>query len=222
MEFAIKLALSAILGLAIGIEREMKHKPVGLKTYMIISVVCCLLTIVSIDSAYLLPKTDHINMDPMRLAAQIISGIGFLGAGVILRRNNDVVVGLTTAAMIWGASGIGIAVGAGYYKEAAIVTLIILLSVDVIPRLLKGIGPKTLSEKEIRLRLNVRPDVDIPELLETIRSKNITIKRVHILDKENFCLIDLHITVNEKRLTAEVYNEVKEVTDILSVEIENL
>jgi putative Mg2+ transporter-C (MgtC) family protein len=120
IDILIKLGVSAILGLIIGLERELKMKPVGLKTSLVISVVSCLLTIVSIESAYMFPNSDDvkITMDPLRLAAQIVSGIGFLGAGVILRRGNDSISGLTTAAMIWGAAGIGIAVGAGFFIEA--------------------------------------------------------------------------------------------------------
>ncbi|MED4161911.1 MgtC/SapB family protein, partial [Halalkalibacterium halodurans] len=105
-ELLIKLSLSLVLGLLIGIDRQMKHKPLGLRTSMVICVASCLLTIVSIEhisrSGLIFHNTN--NVDPMRLAAQIVSGIGFLGAGVILRRNNDVISGLTTAAMIWAAS----------------------------------------------------------------------------------------------------------------------
>ena len=92
-ETLIRLGLSAILGLVIGLERELKRKPVGLKTSLVISIVSCLLTIVSIESAYMFPGDDDVNitMDPLRLAAQIVSGIGFLGAGVILRRGNDTI-----------------------------------------------------------------------------------------------------------------------------------
>ena len=114
----LKLGISAFLGLIIGIEREIKRKPVGLKTSLVISIVSCMLTIVSIESAFKFPGSDELNitMDPLRLAAQIVSGIGFIGAGVILRRDNSI-SGLTTAAIIWGAAGIGIAVGAGSYLK---------------------------------------------------------------------------------------------------------
>ena len=128
----IKIGISAILGLIIGLERELKRKPVGLKTSLVISIVSCLLTIVSIESAYLFPIKDHITMDPLRLAAQIVSGIGFLGAGVILRRGNDSISGLTTAALIWGAAGIGISVGAGFYKEAIFSVFLLIISVELI------------------------------------------------------------------------------------------
>src|SRR3954451_7202207 len=149
----IKLGISAAFGLIIGLERELKRKPVGLKTSLVISVVSCLLTIVSIQSAYMFPNTNNvrITMDPLRLAAQIVSGIGFLGAGVILRRGNDSISGLTTAAMIWGAAGIGIAVGAGFYIEALVGVILLMISVEFVPFLMKIIGPKQLREKEVML-----------------------------------------------------------------------
>lgn len=99
---------------------ELEHKPLGIKTCTVIAVVSCLMTIVSIKAAYTFPLNDRLIMDPMRLAAQIVSGIGFLGAGVIIRRSNDVIGGLTTAAIIWGAAGLGIATGAGFYIEAIV------------------------------------------------------------------------------------------------------
>ncbi len=76
-----------------------------------------LLTIVSIHSVQKYAVQGLTNMDPMRLAAQIVSGVGFIGAGVILRRSNDMISGLTTAAMVWAASALGIASGAGFYTE---------------------------------------------------------------------------------------------------------
>lgn len=82
-------------------------------------------------------------MDPLRLAAQVVSGIGFLGAGVILRRGNDSISGLTTAAMIWGAAGIGIAVGAGFYMDATLAVIIIVFGIEVLSPFLMKIGPKT-------------------------------------------------------------------------------
>src|SRR5690625_96183 len=98
LEMLFRLFAATILGLMIGLERELKRKSLGLKTILVISIVSCLLTIVSIQSAYLFPATQaaEIRMDPMRLAAQIVSGVGFLGAGVILRRGDDTVTGLTT------------------------------------------------------------------------------------------------------------------------------
>src|SRR5690625_5947049 len=130
----IRLFLAAILGLLLGIEREIKRKSLGLRTILVISVVSCLLTIVSIQSAYIFPATTYaeIRMDLLRLAAQIVSGVGVLGAGVILRRDDDTVSGLTTAAIVWGAAGEGIGVGAGFYIEAITGVALLLLSIELI------------------------------------------------------------------------------------------
>ena len=87
-------------------------------------------------------------MDPLRLPAQIISGIGFIGAGVILRKSNDVISGLTTSAMIWGAAGLGVAIGAGFYKEAFVSLIFILISVEFLPWIVGKIGPNRLQEKK--------------------------------------------------------------------------
>ena len=101
--------MAAVLGIIIGLERELKQKPLGLKTCVVISVISCLITIVSIESADLYSKMNsNIRTIGLRLTAQVISGIGFLGTGVILRRRNNVISGLTTAAIIWGASGVGV------------------------------------------------------------------------------------------------------------------
>src|SRR5699024_2571332 len=124
----LRLIVAAVLGLMMGLERELKRKSLGLKTMLVISIVSCLLTIVSIQSAYICRDSAFVDirMDPLRLAAQIVYGVGFLGAGVILRRDDDTVSGLTTAAIVWGEGGIGVATGAGFYA-AAITSVDILL-----------------------------------------------------------------------------------------------
>lgn len=154
-EILLRLLIAAILGLLIGLEREFKRKALGLKTILVISIVSCLLTIVSIQATYSLPPAvgDEIRMDPLRLAAQIVTGIGFLGAGVILHRENAVVSGLTTAAIVWGAAGIGIATGAGFYLEAIAGVTFILISVEVIPAIVGKIGFYKLHLMEVEMKI---------------------------------------------------------------------
>lgn len=115
-EIYIRITLSALLGFLIGWDREAKSKPAGLKTYMYVCVASTLITLVSIYSVERFGNNDELRtmMDPMRLAAQIVSGLGFLGAGVILK-NGLQVKGLTSAAMILFAGGVGIGIGAGFY-----------------------------------------------------------------------------------------------------------
>jgi putative Mg2+ transporter-C (MgtC) family protein len=225
MEMLLKLGISAILGLVIGLERELKRKPVGLKTSLVISIVSCLLTIVSIESAYSFPHNDKINitMDPLRLAAQIVSGIGFLGAGVILRRENDSISGLTTAAMIWGAAGIGIAVGAGFFTEAIAGVGLLIISVELVPFIMGLIGPKRLREKEIALQLNVSDKDDIADIIIKMKEESFSIKRVRIRDvSENEHVVQFVIAVDSKLKTTDVYYIVSEFHGIKSVEIESM
>nr|WP_027414550.1 MgtC/SapB family protein [Aneurinibacillus terranovensis] len=118
LEMYIRLLLSAIFGFAIGLERSSKSKPAGIKTYSFVCVASTLLTLVSIYAVQLYSIPGHTTMDPMRLAAQIVSGLGFLGAGLIIHQGQSI-HGLTSAAMIFFAGGIGIAVGAGFYGMTA-------------------------------------------------------------------------------------------------------
>jgi len=118
-----KLALACILGGLIGLERESLNRPAGLRTYTLVCVGSTLAMIVSIDIYLLYHHT--VQADPGRIAAQVISGIGFLGAGTIMREGATV-RGLTTAAGLWVVACIGLAVGAGLYLPAVVTTLLIL------------------------------------------------------------------------------------------------
>jgi putative Mg2+ transporter-C (MgtC) family protein len=224
-DILIKLGISAVFGLIIGLERELKRKPVGLKTSLVISVVSCLLTIVSIESAYMFPDSDNvrITMDPLRLAAQIVSGIGFLGAGVILRRGNDSISGLTTAAMIWGAAGIGIAVGAGFYIEAFAGVALLIISVELVPAVMKIFGPKQLREKEIMLQLFIRDQVQIDKAITYLMQKEYIIRRLRIKDLDNGDhLVQILVAVDYREKTTDVYAAVSELDGVKKVEIESM
>lgn len=115
LEIYLRILISAIIGFIVGWDRSSKSKPAGLRTYTYVCVACTLITIVSIYSVekYSAPLLAT-RMDPMRLAAQIVSGLGFLGAGVILKDGLKV-KGLTSAAMILFVGGAGIGIGAGFY-----------------------------------------------------------------------------------------------------------
>src|SRR5690554_2045638 len=115
LDLLIRLLLAAILGGLIGLEREISGKPAGLRTNILICVGAALLTELSLGIGLLTPERP--NADPARIAAQIVSGIGFLGAGTIIQARGSV-VGLTTAATLWVVAAIGMAVGAAAYVEA--------------------------------------------------------------------------------------------------------
>jgi putative Mg2+ transporter-C (MgtC) family protein len=222
-----KLGFSGLLSLVIGIERELKRKPVGLKTSVVIATFSCLLTIISIETAYSTPPRDDINitMDPLRLAAQIVSGIGFLGAGVILKRGNDNITGLTTAAMIWGAAGIGIAVGAGFYIEAAVAVGIVMIGVEFLPPLMNIVGPKRLRVKEYSLVAVVSGRENIDELIRCLGT--------HGADPENVRMkmmndegqlpgsheVELRLSVQPKVNSSEIYAWLHELDYIRDAEL---
>src|SRR3954467_5759197 len=122
-----KLLLATLLGGAIGVEREFAGKPAGLRTNILICVGAALFTQLSVDIAQIGFSPDHHPYgDTTRIAAQIVSGIGFLGAGAILH-GQGVVVGLTTAATVWVVAAIGAAVGAGAYIDACGATVVIMV-----------------------------------------------------------------------------------------------
>lgn len=107
IEIIIRLVLSSVLGGLIGIEREVNNRPAGLRTHVLVTVGSALIMLISIDGFSNLPNRLG---DPARLAAQVVSGIGFLGAGTIMRTGNNI-NGLTTAASLWVSAGLGLAVG---------------------------------------------------------------------------------------------------------------
>jgi len=222
-EIWLKLGLSTLLGLVIGLERELKRKPLGLKTSAVIAVISCLLTIVSIESAYrpLIPGLTRIQMDPLRLAAQIVSGIGFIGAGVILKRGNDHISGLTTAAMIWGAAGIGIAVGAGFYREAVTVVFLLLVVVELIPFLLWKTGPMRGLKKEYHVKILVRSSSDLDQIMQNLKKEKIEIRQSRVKDLENGELysLDLRIKASSKVSFTELYAKISAMPGVASVEM---
>lgn len=126
-DFLVPVGLAVLIGGLIGIERELRKKPAGIGTYVIICVASTLITLVS---AFASPN------DVTRIAANIIVGVGFLGAGLILHKSHGGVVGLTTAAIVWAVAGIGMALGFGFYR-LAIVTGIIVLFAPRIPLIKK-------------------------------------------------------------------------------------
>lgn len=128
-ESLLRLALAAVLGGAIGVERELREREAGLRTHMLVAVGSALFTIVSAYGfhAFLTSGQSVVRADPTRIAAQIVTGIGFLGAGAIIRQGLSV-RGLTTAATLWVVAALGLAAGAGYYSAAVITTAIVLIA----------------------------------------------------------------------------------------------
>jgi putative Mg2+ transporter-C (MgtC) family protein len=130
-DILIKLVLALVLGGAIGVEREVSHKPAGIRTNVLI----CLTSAMMMILAGLTSGPDSV----MRIAAGIITGVGFLGAGAIIQSRGSV-HGLTTASVIWAVAGLGIVVGAGYYAAAVLFASIVILTLIVFRKVEKLVG----------------------------------------------------------------------------------
>jgi len=131
-EIIARLVTSALLGALVGLERERLEWVAGLRTHML---VCLGATLIMIVSAYGFDdalRQEHMVLDPSRVAAQVVSGIGFLGAGTILFLRQRVIRGLTTAASLWAVAGVGLAVGGGLYLAAATTTLLVLIILAIV------------------------------------------------------------------------------------------
>jgi putative Mg2+ transporter-C (MgtC) family protein len=155
VDLSLRLLVAALLGLAIGFEREIHGHPAGLRTHMLVALGSGLFTVLSIHG--FLGQPGAAPVDPTRIAAQIVSGIGFLGAGAILK-DGIVIRGLTTAASLWATSAVGMAAGAGEYVIGVVAAVVILVSLWPINAIADRLHGTSLPESQLRLGM-VRVDL---------------------------------------------------------------
>lgn len=164
----VRLLLSAVLGGAVGFEREVHNRPAGFRTHILVTIGSTLIMLVSVNMGP--------NADPARIAAQVVSGIGFLGAGTILRTGNNV-EGLTTAASLWVCSAIGLAMGSGFYLGGIVVTVIVLFFLERVSTFERFINRN--NYKSITIRGKTRPGF-IGDIGTCFGRYNIIIKNIAI------------------------------------------
>ena len=126
-----RLLISVLLSSIIGLDRESINKPAGLRTHVLVSVASTLVMLLSLHLSAI-NSNGYYYSD--RLASQVISGVGFLGAGTIMRRDKGIVTGLTTAASLWAVAAIGLAVGAGFYVGATLTTVLVIITLILFQR----------------------------------------------------------------------------------------
>lgn len=179
LHVVLKLFLAVVLGGVVGFERQHKSRPAGLRTHILVCIGAALVQITSIDFYY--ANKGVFSVDPMRMGAQVISGIGFLGAGTILKEGANI-KGLTTAASIWAVACIGLAVGSGLYIEAALATIFIYMALKG----LKRVEDKITKDIAVQVVIN-----DAPGKLGLIGSA---------LGELNVSIIDIDMQENEDGL----------------------
>ena len=143
-DIVLRLVLATVLSGFIGVEREYHRKPAGLRTNVMVGLGSTIFTLAGVRSVDLFPALHVI--DPTRIAAQIVSGIGFLGIGTILfEKDRTSVIGLTTAATLWVVAGVGCAVGFGLYVEAIVSTLLVFFTFMVLSRIVNVVREKSVD-----------------------------------------------------------------------------
>lgn len=164
VDLGMRLIVAAVLGAGIGVEREVHGHPAGMRTHLLVSLGSALFTILSIHGfGELSGAPGQAPVDPSRVAAQIVSGIGFLGAGAILK-DGFTIRGLTTAASLWATAAIGMAAGAGQWTLAVVGTLIVIVSLwplNLLAERLHGL---------VREKVAIRIVVDSPAALDGVRA----------------------------------------------------
>lgn len=212
-----RLFMAALMGGLIGWERELNHSPAGFRTHILVSVGSALIMLISIYGFSDFVNLPHFTFDPSRISAQVVSGIGFLGAGTILR-HGVTVSGLTTAASLWVVAAVGLSSGAGYYFPALITTLIVFIGL-IIRRWLD----RMFWHKRTRAVLEVWTDNDVTRLSEMVKvigqSKSVSIKKLRIEeDGEEASKITFTIKIKGTKLDAKLLEELQHMEGITRVE----
>lgn len=164
LDLTIRIVGSLLLGGLIGLERELHNHAAGLRTHILVCMGSTAIMLLSIYGFEQFVNEYNVRMDPARLAAQVVSGVGFLGAGAIIR-NGFNITGLTTAASIWVVAAIGLCVGAGFFYAAGLVTLLVFVSLFLLNKMEKRMHDKR-GRNEVKIKIANHPGVasDITEL----------------------------------------------------------
>lgn len=198
-QMIIRLVVAAVLGSAVGIERERLNWVAGLRTHMLVCVGAALLMIVSTFGFMDVLSYERVELDPSRVAAQVVSGIGFLGAGTIVLRRK-VVHGLTTAASLWTVAAVGLAVGSGLYVAAVTATVLVLV-------ILAGIKPleqRIFQERRMRLIILVidRREVSLFATESALEAANLRLQQMLIQHGDAPDEDRLQIRINQSKGTS--------------------
>ncbi len=205
----VRLLLAFVLGGMIGLERERRERPAGLRTHILVTVASALLMMTS-------GLVAGQNFDPGRIAAGVVTGIGFLGAGTIIRYGGDV-RGLTTAATIWAASAVGLSIGIGWYPAAICATLVIVFTLTVM-RGLEGVLGGGTRERHIQVRL-VHGSAQLwADLLQVLREAGVHITAIDFEDDAHEQLV-LHSQVPRHMRTEALLDLVAAQDEVVSARL---
>jgi putative Mg2+ transporter-C (MgtC) family protein len=182
MDLFLRVLLAAGLGAVIGLEREVSDQPAGFRTHILVSLGAALFTIAGAYGVAALTGEPSTRFDPTRVAAQVVTGIGFLGAGAIIQQGVNV-RGLTTAASLWVTAAIGLAVGLGYYSAAAMTTGVTIAALLALKPIERGILRK-LSVRRHRLIVEPGDDFSLRRLVDGLESLGMEVGSFNLVRDE--------------------------------------
>jgi len=215
-DVAIKLILAGVLGGLIGFERENSQRPAGFRTHIL---VCVGAALVMVTSDFLFDKYHtFVNMDPARLGAQVISGIGFLGAGTIIRDGFNV-KGLTTAASLWAVACVGLAVGVGFYSGAIFTTIIIFLTLIFLRRFENNIP---IFKRDNVIFIQSRNHSSwIDEIVNILGKYDVSMKNIEFVNRgiKEYVFLKLLVTFTDNTIRASVIEDLQKIEQIEKVYI---
>lgn len=214
---AIRIFLAAFLGAIIGIEREIKNRAAGFRTHIIVSVGACLIMLIGVHGIGEL-STDMAR-DIARLAGQVVSGIGFLGAGTILQKK-DRVSGLTTAATLWLSAAIGLAVGIGYYEGAIIATVICLITLISL-KWVSDIINQRVTKSFILIFDTDNFDQD--KFIEVTSKEGVEVRKLDIIDEDmdDRSMVEVSLSLHKNYNVSEFFKKLKAELSLKSVKLSN-
>jgi putative Mg2+ transporter-C (MgtC) family protein len=216
-ELVLRLAAATVLGGLLGIERERLERSAGFRTHALVSVASALMMIVSTYGFPVPPGDAEGALDPSRIAAQVVSGIGFLGAGVIIFRENTI-RGLTTAASIWAVAGVGLAAGGGLYGAAAVGTAFMLL----ISAGLRPVERKIFQHHALMHRVVVttaNPDAAFTEIRNALAGSNLELRTIQFdrKNKKDQVLVELTLRTESQDEVLGLISRLQEAPDVVRV-----
>lgn len=217
-EIALRLFSAAVLGGIIGFERERLSRFAGLRTHMLVCIGAALIMIVSQYGFHEVLTNQLVILDPSRVAAQVVSGIGFLGAGTILFRKN-VVHGLTTAATLWTVAGIGLSTGAGLYFPSIVVTIIVLLVLAGIRPIERKFFKKEHVAGEIKFVIK-SGKFSISSLKETLekQKKQFRVLNIQIESENEKEIVLLSFESSSQEILLSVIDSIRTLSGVQSIE----
>lgn len=219
-EIAIRIAVAAALTGAVGLERELREHAAGLRTHMLVGVGAALFTIVSAYGwqDFTFDRDLGTILDPTRIAAQIVTGIGFLGAGAIIRQGISV-RGLTTAAGLWVAAAIGLAAGAGFYSAAFITTGVVLVGLGPL-RYVAGGLPRRIRKGAGMLELNLAADAGLGPVIALVQRRGGRVERVELEEGEERTDVRIAVSLPSAEAGSALVEELSRRDDVTAVNLE--